>query len=210
MLPGQTEAVTQLWYLAYGSNLQPRLLARYLEEPPGARESQWVRLERSLYFAGESRKWPGAVAFVSLKATVDPTMFTTCLAVAVTPQELHEVFRRENGLEVTPGAATEDLAVGEWVEVRMRRPHDPRLGKYNVVLRGPDISGRRSFTFTTARRLSLGAPAPAYATAIEQGLAPGDGVAAASSYLAARIGDLAGDNRIYLEEGRCPDPTKTS
>lgn len=202
--------MTELWYLAYGSNLQARLLARYLEEPPRARESHWLQLERSLYFAGESRKWSGAVAFLSLSTTADRAMFTTCLAVAVTRPELEEVFRCENGLGVTLGAVTDDLDVEDWAEVPMRRPQDHRLGKYNAVLRGPDLEGRPSFTFSTARRLALGAPAPDYAAAIADGLAARDGVAPTSEYLGLRTRDLTGDNERYLAAGSAAMPWSTT
>ena len=190
--------MTQLWYLAYGSNLQSSLLARYLAAPPDSRETRWARLERSLYFAGDSRHWRGPVAFVSLNPTTDSTMYTACLAIRVTPEELQRVFRAENGLDAALGSVCDLLDVGEWVEILMRRPEDSRQGKYNVVLRGPDIAGQPSFTFTTARTLPVGTPSSAYARAIEEGVGSWQGSDAASRYVSRRTQPSTGDNRIHL------------
>ena len=194
----ETDSVTQLWYLAYGSNLQASLLARYLAAPPDSRETRWARLERSLYFAGDSRHWRGPVAFVSLNPTTDSTMYTACLAIRVTPEELQRVFRAENGLDAALGSVCDLLDVGEWVEILMRRPEDSRQGKYNVVLRGPDIAGQPSFTFTTARTLPVGTPSSAYARAIEEGVGSWQGSDAASRYVSRRTQPSTGDNRIHL------------
>ena len=150
--------MTPFWVL--GLRLQPPAgsLARYLEEPPTSREdAPWVVLDLNSVFRWVDSAYVGWARGIRVpNPATDPAEFTTCLAIGVTRDELQRVFLGENGLDATLGTTTDDLAIGGWAEILMHRTEDSRKGKYNVVLRGPDIAGRPSFTFTTARTLPRG------------------------------------------------------
>lgn len=195
-----------LWYLAYGSNLRPELLQRYLSDRRLTRTSRWLKIDRALYFAGDSRAWGGPVAFLSLEATTNESEFTNCLAIAVTSDELQAVFRGENGLSARLGGLPGELAAGQWLEVMMRHPADPRQGKYNALLRGPDVDGKPSFTFSTARRLTQGRPTEEYLSAIRGGLSSLLDPVGATTYLERRISTAPVGNEEYLPSVR-PGPS---
>ncbi len=189
-----TLPVSKHWYFAYGSNLQTDLLGRYIDDPAG-RESRWFEVPHALYFGGHSLRWNGPVAFLSLRSHASRTWSR---AYAVGEGELEQICRGENGVETSVGSALDALGVGEWAEVDGEWTDDPQLGKYNAVLRGPDIDGGSSFTFTTGRTLPLGTPPTPYVDAIRTGLRDRLSAEEANGYLTSRREGLNGDNTRFL------------
>lgn len=186
------------WYATYGSNTSLPGLRRYLAEldETHAAEARWVEVEHALYFAGEARAWGGPVAFLSLAR--HPLRPATCRAYRLTEEQLGRVFAGENGCGTLPPLAGLGLVPGEWHAVPMPAVADERLGKYDTVLRLPDVEGRAAYTFTTSRELTVGPPPPAYLDAIVAGLREVLGEAGARSYLARRTDRPEATNRAWI------------
>jgi hypothetical protein len=167
------------WYVAYGSNLRYERLMAYLEGSnsgpygahPGARDRRpprqvrSIRFNRDVYFAGDSARWGGPVAFVSLTPG-DRTSFGR--AYLLEWGQVVDVASQENG-EVAA------LPIGR-LPSPMAHVELPTQGKYNALLRLEDLDGTPAVAFTTVRPLRRGMPTPAYAAVIEQGLGEMDEV----------------------------------
>lgn len=159
--------MSKLWYVAYGSNLLPTNVARYLGSTPPDVTSLF-RLPYERYFAGESARWDGGVAFLSLYRS-----FKGCRGrgYLVTEDQFDQLFCGEN--RVTGMSVAEDV----WaLEPGNRHVHDmpefaenPCVGKYNAVLRLDDTNGVPAATITTARVLPRRAPEDTYLRAIKAG-----------------------------------------
>jgi hypothetical protein len=164
-----------LFYGAYGSNTDPERFARYTAGTRSPEElrarSRWLTVDRPIYFAGTSRTWGGAVAFLS--AATSPSSRTPVRAYEVTSDELVTLIRAENGypdtlprglegaLHTPDGLATLPFALSD----------DGYQGKYNVLMRLADIEGHPCFALSTSRRLPLGVPSAAYRAVMARGLA---------------------------------------
>jgi len=156
----------ELWYVAYGSNLLPENMSRYLGEVP--EHTALFRLPHQRYYAGESFRWSGGVAFLSLYRS---TSGCPGRGYLVTLDQFQDVFRGENR---SPDAqVARDFSA---LEPGQRAVYDvpgfaddPRVGKYNAVLRLRDIDGVQAVTITTARMLSRKPPSPDYLAAIQRG-----------------------------------------
>lgn len=161
----------QAWYLAYGSNLNADLLARYL---PGAhvaaRPQRVLTLDRSLYFAGHSRRWRGGVAFLS----VDPGPGVFARAYAVRVAELSAILDGENGCPVPPVTpeVLRAIEVNGVLALDVALSADGSRGKYNALARFPDIDGLPAVAVTTTHELPRRDPDPAYLAAIRAGQMP--------------------------------------
>lgn len=154
----------RLWYVAFGSNMAPEGLGRYVAGGPAtvrALPRQTVRLPHRLYFAGRSRRWGGGVAFLDPRR--DPTAATPGVARLLTRGQFEGVIRQENGRPefVVPAEATR-LAPRERYVLDVPRSADGTLGKYNCVLRLDDLDGLPAYTVTTALDLEPAEPAPDY------------------------------------------------
>lgn len=167
----------EVWYLAYGSNLLPEKLARYLggAVSRAARPQRTLTIPRRLYFAGMSMRWTGGVAFIDRYD--DPAQVTHVRAYRVTGAEFAALFAGENvsgatlpddlaALGIEPGGHAVipmpgDEIDGEYASVS---------GKYSVVARLADLDGLPCYTITTARNLARRAPDPAYVRVILAGL----------------------------------------
>lgn len=154
-----------LWYIAYGSNLQPRLLARYLPRAE-SRPSRRLVIPHRLFFAGRSLRWDGGVAFLTL---TPEGQRTPARAYEVTAEDLLLLVQGENGVPVDFRSALTTLAPGEWASVLVQPPVDPRTGKYDALLRLDDLEGRPAYTVTTSQRLVEAAPSTEYLEAIRVG-----------------------------------------
>lgn len=181
-----TMSTPDCWYVAYGSNLDPRLLTRHLPGP--APESRWVWCGHPLWFGGRSNRWKAGVAFLGVR----PGRPSRCRAYAVSHADLGRIYRSENQIDADlPRIA--GLDVGQWRRGGFALSADGTRGKYDALLRLPDIAGRSAWTITTARRLRRRAPSAAYAGAIETALATDLGAEEAASYLRGRIGAVEGE-----------------
>ena len=143
--------------------------------------SRWVDFDYPVYFAGASRNWGGAVAFCGLVPAPEPA--TTARAYAVSVDELTTVLAQENGRRSR-----------SW-EVPVSLADDGFGGKYNAVLRLPDIDGAPAFTVTTSHVLPLADPAPEYLEVITAARADRPAADLVDAWVAP---GMTGDNREYL------------
>lgn len=157
-----------VWYAAYGSNTRWEGLRRYLGDGAPAPRSRWITIPHALYFAGSSRRWDGGVAFVGLP-TGPPT---PARAWHLTTAQLHAVAVAENGVpELPPPPDPHGIPVGRAGLLAVELSPDGTLGKYDALLRLPDIAGAPAVTLTTSRRLPPRPPGAAYLAACRTGLA---------------------------------------
>lgn len=173
-----------LWYVAYGSNLSPTRLQRYLVRctPVGEPlDRRPVVLPHRLFFAHESRVWTGGTAFI--EACRDADAGTLAMAWLLRRDQFLGVLARENGCEELAEVVDhDDLGPGETVRVDR--------GRYGLVVGCDSPDHRQALTFTTSESSPPAPtrPAPAYVDTIVSGLMAGHGLteAAARAYLAAR------------------------
>lgn len=160
------------WYVAYGSNMLPERLSRYLDRPVAGADARPAAVAHAVYFAGISRQWSGGVAFLDVESR-EPSRRSLCAAYPMGRQELQRVLVGENGIEVDLPAADEleQLAAGEWAQIQMNWSSGSPLGKYNAVLRLPDIGERAAYTITTDRTIPANQPGAGYLDVLHRGLA---------------------------------------
>lgn len=183
-----------VWYAAYGSNLDGERFACYVSggvapgssrRNPGCRDTtpprddRPVELPYRLYFGGESRAWGGGVAFVD-GAVADTTLGRAWL---LTQEQFDDVVAQENGLP--PGSRITS-------------------GWYRSVLSCGIIDGLPVLTITSPDRRAPNPPSDAYLAVVARGLAEAhaldpDGVAA---YLAPRAGVDPGRVLAVLDRPR--------
>lgn len=177
-----------MWYLAYGSNVNPERLRLYLEggvTEPGARNATaptataWFELPFRLNFALESKRWSGGgVAFVHPSA--DQTAWFRAWNVAA--EQFEDVFAQENRLPVGTELPWEELASAEHLDVGN--------GLYRRIfpLRGTGLT-EPAFTFTAVDVLAPNPPHDDYRSTIAAGMAehPDLDSAAIEAYLDASI-----------------------
>jgi hypothetical protein len=178
--------------------MDEQLLERYLPGAGGERESRWVSIPRRVYFAGDSRRWGGPVAFLSLRQPVGAVAY--CRAFGVDEHELATVFRQENGLGELP-TPLHDLAMepGGWRQVLMPKDPDDRRGKYNVLLRLDDIDGRPAYTFTTNRSLAVGPPTDRYLDSLLSGVREAVDSSEVLAYQEGLRSSCCADNRDHID-----------
>lgn len=175
-----------VWYVAYGSNTASTGLARYLRRVPAAPSTRWVDVPHALHFAGYSHRWDGGVAFLD-RGPAPPGAHSRGRAYPLSVDDLGRVAAAENGQ--VPIGWPPDLAgipVGGWTALTLPpRGGDDRLGKYDALLRLPDIDHRPAFTLTAARALPPRPPGAAYLAACRAGLIDDPGQSDVDGYLAA-------------------------
>ena len=177
-----------VWYVSYGSNLDPNRLGTYLAGGTpegghhtyrGARDSSPPRAQRPcrvphrLYFAGESRTWGGGIAFLDHERIAPaPTLGHAYL---VTAEQFEDVAAQETGRE---HAEVEVDVVRDTGSVTLGS------GRYDRVLWLGDVDGVAQLTFTSPEPSSATAPAapkPRYLHRILVGLAAAHGMTPAES-----------------------------
>jgi hypothetical protein len=166
-----------VWYVAYGSNMDPDRFAHYLEggRPAGARRAMRgardraaprdrrpVLLPRRLFFAGESTVWGGGMAFLDHR--IDAAATTPAVAHLVTAAQFDDVLAQENRRPPRP-TPLHDLPVGGVLAVGP--------GRYETLVDCPAVDGRRAVTFAGPEPLADTPPAPpssAYLATMAAGL----------------------------------------
>lgn len=150
-----------IWYVAYGSNKDPALLARHLPGPTP--EHLALTVDHRVWFGGRSRRWAGGVAFLALAPTAGAR--TPCRAYRVNDAGFAAVFASENLVDDGfPGVT--GLEIGEHRRAAIPLSPDGTRGKYDAVMRLPDVRHEPAYTVTTARRLRARPPDPAYAALV--------------------------------------------
>lgn len=158
----------RVWYVAYGSNIDAARFAQHLDTTAqdrrvSRRRAQWVTLNHELYFAGTSTTWGGPVAFVSV--VPNAKVHTRGLARLLKWKDIETVVRKENGAADEDRLLTHLPYEGRWTQLDVTM--SDTKGKYNALLRLPDIDGVPAVTLTTVRPLPLGTPTPRYRELIE-------------------------------------------
>ena len=162
-----------LWYLAYGSNMLASQLRAYLEgsnsgpygshrgarDRAGPARDRPVRLNHGVYFAGQSVRWNGPVAFLEL---VPGKNLSFGRAYLLRWSQAIAIISQENGDKAALSLRELPL-VGEYIEL-------PTKGKYNAVLRLDDYFSVPMVTLTTSRNLPRGTPTMDYVATMKQGL----------------------------------------
>jgi len=170
-----TSETSEIWYAAYGSNLDPRRLACYLQggTPPGGsratpgardprppRAARAVSLPGDVYFAWNSSTWGGGVAFL------DPVAAGTSpgCAYLLTHEQFSDVVAQE--MHRPPGV---DLDLGVLGGQRSWAFGDGRYETMHVL---DAIDGVPVVTFTapTTAPLDYLAPSGSYLTVMGVGL----------------------------------------
>ena len=132
------------------------------------------------------------MAFCGLVPAPEPA--TTARAYAVSVDELTTVLAQENGRRSLSWELP-DTEVGEWTPLPVSLADDGFGGKYNAVLRLPDIDGASAFTVTTSHVLPLADPAPEYLEVITAARADRPAADLVDAWVAP---GMTGDNREYL------------
>ncbi len=171
--------MSEVWYVAYGSNMSAVRLACYIEggQPsggsrtnPGARDrtlprrSVPVDLPGTLYFAGESPQWGGGVAFYDPE---EPGQ-TAARAFLVTAGQLAEIAAQEMYRLPADGDPLEEVVIAA---VGGRHTLGP--GRYETLVEVGRHDGLPMLTFTSphgAAAVEHTRPAPAYLAMMATGL----------------------------------------
>lgn len=176
--------MTDVWYAAYGSNLDPERLAIYLamaRDRRAPQASSAAAVDHQLRFGGTSQRWDGGgVAFL------DPAPGTGRALVRqwlLDVDQLADVYAQENGHPV--GAAALDLA-----GLEAAGQLDALPGRYGRLVHLGHHHGRAVVTFTAAEPPAETSPSGRYLTRLATGLRDGHGLddAAIVSYLLAAPG----------------------
>lgn len=157
------------WYVAYGSNMDPLALNRYLTPQTAVEDVRNVKLDREVYFAGRSKTWGAAVAFLTLHAV--PEVVTHARAFLLPHAAFADLAWGENGLDADPGlidSAMASLNCDEHADLGLKMDDEGYRGKYNALLRLQDIEGVSAYTLTTSHSLVRGEPAADYLKLITQ------------------------------------------
>lgn len=178
---------SHVWYLAYGSNLNPARLGLYLsggETEPGARNpappsaDRWMQLPFRLEFGHASQRWSGGgVAFV-FPDTAATAWFR---AWRLTVEQFEDVFAQENRLSVGTELPWDSLArEGHHLDLTSRW-----YGRLHVIERGQEPL----LTFSSPTSVPPNPPHVDYRATIEAGFEdnPAVDAAAVATYLDAAI-----------------------
>ena len=168
----------QLWYVAFGSNTVPEMLARYV--PVDGVEHRAVTIPHELYFAGKA--WGAAPAFVEHVSDEDVT--TPARAYLLDADHLPDLLGGENCMHVEDWQCDVwSMRVGDVIEYPVDLDDDEGIGKYNALLRLEDIDDAPAVTVTTTHTLTRGGPSHRYLTVIREGLSDDHGVALLEEHL---------------------------
>lgn len=169
-----------VWYVSYGSNMWSTRLACYLEggtppgsarANPGARDqtppvrSTAVDLPGTLYFAGQSAQWGGAVAFYD---HLTPG-FTAAHAYLVSAQQFADIAAQEMHRVPVDQDPLADVVLSPLPEGR----HRAGPGAYETLVDVGVLDGRPLLTFTSphaAHETDHASPSDAYQATMSAGL----------------------------------------
>jgi len=186
------EAMNELWYAGYASNLNLERLGKYLglsPDLPQFPEHRWLIGRGLIYFAGTSLKWEGSVAF--LDPTEDELVVFRVYRLSV--RQFSKIWAGENGRAPLPieddelSTRLQQLEIGGSLHLEIQGKYDRAV----CVERG-----RRGdvFTLTTSKHLESGEPTYEYTSTIRLGLA--------DAPLTARVADRYLE-RLFDRDSEC-------
>ena len=173
----------QVWYFSYGSNLLRERFLAYLTgsyensefgaHPPAPSaampaDERWLWIDHPLYFAGVSRRWAGSPAFVSL--TSDSANRSLAHGYLIDRVQFSHLAAVENVVESIDVTVPPTLAIGQWLHLTVDRKGESFRGKYDALLRLPDIDAVPAFTLTSSIQREPGEPSSRYLATIRRGL----------------------------------------
>ena len=160
MTDGERRPPDMVWYAGYGSNLSAERFLCYIAggTPRGAarpcrgardttppREDRPLDVPYRLYFAGHSKMWDGAPAFIDIVNRTD--LPARARAYLITWEQFEDVVAQENGRPTAPlDLAPEELALGS--------SHLIGAGLYPNVRCVGHLEGHPALTFTSARTMA--------------------------------------------------------
>ena len=149
----------QVWYAAYGSNLDGARLARYLavaRDPTGPRRDGARTIGHRLHFGARSELWGGAVAFLDPEAGSGEAFVRLWLLGL---DQLADVYAQENGHPVGT-VSLDPERLGDGVAA----------GRYRRLLGLGDHQGTPIITFTAPEPPEPAAPSHVYLAHLVAGL----------------------------------------
>ncbi|GGG05723.1 hypothetical protein GCM10007304_19830 [Rhodococcoides trifolii] len=170
-----------LWYVSYGSNLLAERFHTYLTgsdaasrfgvHPPAPDptlpvDDRWLWIDHALYFAGVSKRWGGSSAFISWENGAEAPSLAH--AYLITRDQFAHVAATENGVNHID--LPDGIGRGDWAPLPLPRTVEPHRGKYDALLRLPDIDGAPAWTVTSSVVRERGVPSDAYRATIARGL----------------------------------------
>ena len=188
-----------LWYVSYGSNLLAERFHTYLTgsdatSPFGAHppapstalptEDRWLQLDHALYFAGVSERWTGSAAFVSHVAGSGESV---AHAYLIHHDQFAHLVAIENAVQTVDPIDPGSIDVGTFVVLDVDHRGDATKGKYDALLRLPDIDGTPAVTVTSSVVRERGGPADRYLDTIRRGLESAPFDVNEEKYLAAAV-----------------------
>lgn len=193
-------AQSDVWYAAYGSNLDRARFLCYItggrpagaaRTYPGCRDTtvpvveSAMRIPHSLYFAGMSTVWGGGVAFVDTISADVPRTYSRLYRI--TWEQFTDVHSQDNW------TGTTDAVVPTPAQMRSERVACVGSGWYDTLLYLGEHDGLPVLTFTAADRAGVGAltpPTDAYVATMARGLVESHGISVAecASYVSAAPG----------------------
>ncbi|WP_089247224.1 hypothetical protein [Rhodococcoides kyotonense] len=171
-----------VWYVSYGSNLLAERFATYLTGSPATGEfgfhppapsptppaqDRWMWIDHALYFAGVSQRWTGSGAFVSTQSGSDPSVAHGYL---IEHGQLAHLLAVENVVDDIVAPDPTSIDVGGYAHLDIDRRGEAFRGKYDAVLRLPDIDGIPAVTVTSSIVREHGTPSARYVATIRRGL----------------------------------------
>lgn len=163
-----------VWYVAFGSNMDPDRLSCYLaggrpvgasrtyagaRDPSPPRDGVPTTIPHRLVFGGMSSVWGGGVAFVEIDE--DDSVATPAVAWLLTIEQLADLIAQENGLE-PPGEVPAELPDhGQKGRVSG--------GRYDMLVGLGEIDGHRAVVLTCGEPPPPNAPTEDYLATIRRG-----------------------------------------
>nr|WP_296775417.1 hypothetical protein [Rhodococcus sp. (in: high G+C Gram-positive bacteria)] len=171
-----------VWYVAYGSNLLAERFHSYLtgsdaSSPFGAHpaapstalpvDEHWLWIDHALYFAGVSKRWTGSAAFVSPEAGSGESI---AHAYLIEDRQFAHLVAVENAVDAIGPPSPSSVDIGRYAILDIDHRGENFRGKYDALLRLPDIDGTPAVTVTSSTMRERGNPVDRYLNTIRRGV----------------------------------------
>lgn len=200
---------SMIWYVSYGSNLLAERFRTYLTgsaadgefgfhppapSPAPPADDRWLWIDHALYFAGVSQRWTGSAAFVS---TERGDVRSVAHGYLVEYDQFAHLLAVENVVDDIDVVEPTEIEVGTVGLLDIDRRGRAFRGKYDAVLRLPDIDGIPAVTVTSSTVRERGTLADRYVQTIGRGVAASPFDVDADTYV---VDAIARSSTITLPE----------